>query len=144
MQKEYKNYNEIVAERDMGDPNETIYLKETNFGFVFGSFDKELPIEIGRITPYYVEAYWEDDEKKNRTRNATPLDYEDCTPDDISFFGPAGKIFCINEFDRQIELEGNYYHPEFKFINIVLELCPSYGERLGVECSSATEMTEYF
>ena len=65
MQKEYKNYNEIVAERDMGDPNETIYLKETNFGFVFGSFDKELPLEIGRITPYYVEAYWDKD-KKNR------------------------------------------------------------------------------
>ena len=75
---------------------EEVNLKETNFGFVFGSFDKELPLEIGRITPYYVEAYFEDG---NRTRIATPLDYEDCTPPDIGFFNPAGKIFCMSDFD---------------------------------------------
>ena len=79
-----------------------------------------------------------------RDRRAYPLEYEDCTPPDIGFFNPAGKIYCMNNIPSEIELKGHYHSKNFNFIQIVLELCPAYSKSLEVECLSATEMKQYF
>ena len=75
-----------------------------------------------------------------RDRRVYPLEYEDCTPADIGFFNPAGKIYCMSNIGNEIELKGHYHSKSFNFIQIVLELCPGYSESPDIECWSATEM----
>ena len=48
----------------------------------------------------------------------------------------------MHDFDEDVALGGNYLADEFSYLRLRFELCPSYGEQLGVKCLSNDEMRE--
>ena len=68
LQDEEQNYNKFIADRNLYDPSESINLKQNNVGFAFGSLNEELPINIARIVPLYIQVTWENGKRHKNTQ----------------------------------------------------------------------------
>ena len=54
------------------------------------------------------------------------------------------KLNCLEGLESNVELNGQYFTEEYSYIQIRLELCPYYNEKLGIQCLSATEIKQFF
>ena len=115
-------------------------MRQNNFKFAFGSLRRELPLNVGRLkSTYNVEKTVDGRRKKIREI----LDVQKCDIDDHGVKA-LNNLDCLRDLGSNIELNGQYFTEQFSYIEIKLELCPSYNEELGIECLSAAEIKQFF
>ena len=133
-----QNYSQFSTDRDLYGEDEHINLYDNQFQFAFGSLNGEVPEKYGRFTAQYIEKVWDEDKtKKVKIRRDIPIvpcgesevsaaasDFIKNAPGD--FIRKSG-LRCLQKVDEDMELKGHYHTDDFFYLNIALELCPTYG-----------------
>ena len=81
-----------------------------------------------------------------KSRKIVRIPHKKCVEGDFeasSEFIRNSGLICVNDFDQDAKLKGNYLSDEFRYLRLKFELCPEYSDEIEEECSPLEEIKNY-